>query len=108
MTNALYIAIGPIIALTLGVVILLMVEVTTNPGTRVWRLISFGSLIAAFILAVVQWADAANQASPVFSHMLMHDGFSAFGSLVIVIFAALGLLVAWPLVEGDPKRGCGT
>ena len=105
MENALYIAIGPLIALTLGVVILLMVEVTANPGARVWRLISFGSLIAAFILAIVQWADAVTVSEPVFSHMLMHDGFSAFGSLVIVIFSALGLLVAWPLVEGDPRRG---
>lgn len=105
MVNAAYIAIGPIIALTLGAVILLMVDVTAHPGPRAWRLIAFGSLISAFVLAVVQWADAANEASPVFSHMLMHDGFSAFGSLVIVIFAALGLLVAWPLVEGDLRRG---
>ncbi|NNL48293.1 MAG: NADH-quinone oxidoreductase subunit N [Acidimicrobiia bacterium] len=105
MTNALYIGIGPIIALTLGVVILLMVEVTLHPPTRVWRLISFGALIAGFILAIVQWADAANTPQPIFSHMLMHDGFWAFGSIVLIIVAALGLLVAWPLVEADKARG---
>ncbi len=105
MVNALYVALGPVIALTLGVVILLMVEVTVRPPARVWRLIAFGSLIAAFILAIVQWADAATNPQPVFSHMLMHDGFSAFGSIVLVIFAALGLLVAWPLAEAEPRRG---
>ncbi len=84
MSNMDFLAIGPEIAVTAAVVVLLMVEVGRKPPTWVWGLIAGMGLAGAFGLSVAQWVlGRGADANLFFSDMLALDGFAAFGGIVV-------------------------
>jgi NADH-quinone oxidoreductase subunit N len=104
MTEISYLAVGPVIALTLGVVVVLLVEVTWKPPTQWLGAIAGASLLAGFILAVMQWIEASDDPIIRFRGMLALDPFAAFGAVVLTVLGAVALLVAWPLVMVQGRR----
>ncbi len=104
MTEISYLAIGPVIALTLGVVVILMVEVSFKPSTSWLAATAGSSLLGAFVLGVLQWAEAAEDPVIRFRGMLALDPFAAFGAVVLTVLGAVALLVAWPLVLQQGRR----
>ena len=105
MTEISYLAIGPVIALTLGVVVVLLVEVTWKSPTTWLGAIAGASLLAGFVLAVMQWIEASDDPIIRFRGMLALDPFAAFGAVVLTVLGAVALLVAWPLVMEQGRRG---
>ena len=104
MTEISYIAIGPVIALTLGVVAVLLVEVTYKPRTLVLGALAGASLLGGFVLSVVQWVEASDEPIIRFRGMLALDPFAAFGAVVLTVLGAVALLVAWPLIVEQGRR----
>ena len=104
MTEISYLAIGPVIALTLGVVAILLVEVSFKPSTSWLATIAAGSLLAGFVLAVLQWVEAADDPIIRFRGMVALDPFAAFGAVVLTVLGTVALLVAWPLILEQGRR----
>lgn len=104
MTDISYLAIGPVIALTVGVVLVLLVEVTFKPARWVLGLLAWASLFGGFILGVGQWIEASDDPTFRFKGMLALDPFAAFGAVVLTVIGAVALLVAWPLIERQGQR----
>ncbi|MBT8203622.1 MAG: NADH-quinone oxidoreductase subunit N, partial [Acidimicrobiia bacterium] len=104
MTEISYLAIGPVIALTLGVVLVLLVEVTYKPKVTWLGAIAALSLLAGFALSVAQWIEASDDPIIRFRGMLALDPFAAFGSVVLTVLGAVALLVAWPLIVIQGRR----
>ena len=80
------------------------VEVTWKPPTTWLGAIAGASLLAGFVLAVMQWIEAADDPIIRFRGMLALDPFAAFGAVVLTVLGAVALLVAWPLVMGQGRR----
>lgn len=104
MTEISYLAIGPVIALTIGVVLVLLVEVTYKPKVIWLGAIAALSLLAGFALSVAQWIEASDDPIIRFRGMLALDPFAAFGSVVLTVLGAVALLVAWPLILIQGRR----
>ncbi|MGI9611013.1 MAG: hypothetical protein ACR2NL_12040, partial [Acidimicrobiia bacterium] len=104
MTEISYLAIGPVLALAVGVVVILMVEVTFKPSTSWLATIAGSSLLAGFVIAVLEWAEAADDPAIRFRGMVALDPFAAFGAVVLTLLGAVALLVAWPLVVEQGRR----
>nr|NIS44375.1 hypothetical protein [Desulfuromonadales bacterium] len=81
MTDISYLAVGPVIALTVGVVVILLVAVTVKTDDRVLGLVAAASLLAAFVLGVLQWAEASDDPTTRFNGMVALDPFAAFGAV---------------------------
>jgi len=106
MTNMDFLAIGPEIAVTAAVVLLLMVEVGLKPPKWVWGWIAGFGLAAAIGLSVAQWVlGRGADAGWYFSDMVALDGFAAFGGIVVFTLTALGLAASWGLVTSLQRRG---
>lgn len=105
MTDIGYLAVGPVLALTAGVVLLLLVEVTLKPDKRAWVGIAGVSLAASFALGVAQWIEAADEPVLRFNGMVALDAFTALGSVVLTAITALAMVVAWPLILTLGRRG---
>lgn len=104
MTEISYLAIGPVAALTLGVVVILLVEVSLKPRTGLLGLIAGASLLAGFAISVAQWVEASDDPVIRFRGMLALDPFAAFGAVVLTVLGAVALLVAWPLIVEQGRR----
>ena len=104
MTEISYLAIGPVIALTLGVVAVLLVEVTYKPRTFWLGAIAGASLLGGFVMSVVQWVEASDDPIIRFRGMLALDPFAAFGAVVLTVLGAVAMLVAWPLILEQGRR----
>ncbi len=104
MTEISYLAIAPVIALTLGVVAVLLVEVTYKPPVIWLGGIAGVSLAAGFVLSVSQWVRASDDPAIYFRGMLVLDPFAAFGAVVLAVLGGVALLVAWPLVLQQGRR----
>ena len=106
MSNMDFLAIGPEIAITAAVVILLMVEVGRKPPAWVWGLIAGLGVAGATGLSVAQWVlGRGADANLYFSDMLALDGFAAFAGIVVFPLTALGLMASWRLVTSLNRRG---
>ncbi len=104
MTDISYLAVGPVIALTVGVVVILLVAVTYKVDDRVLGLVAAASLLAAFVLGVAQWAEASDNPTTRFNGMVALDPFAAFGAVTLAVVGVVALLVAWPLAIAQGKR----
>lgn len=100
-----YLAIGPEIILTLGAVVVLMVDVFRKPSPRVHAWLAAATLALAGVAVGFQWASASDAASSSFAGMLVTDTFGAFAGFVLVGVAALGLAVGWGMVKELGRRG---
>ena len=111
-------SIAPELALLGGVVVLLLVEVFAAPRRVVWAGVAGLTLAAAFGLSIVQWVKAVEEvtdptgnlvAGPSlglhWSGMIVLDGFSAFAAVMLSLVAAVGLVIAWPLIERQGRKG---
>ena len=103
-----YLAIAPDIALAVGALAVLLVDITWSPRRRWLGLISGASIVLAISFGVVQWLEVAGDSGDPrlhFSGMLAFDGFAVFGGLVVFVLTGMGLASSWPLVERVEKRG---
>jgi NADH-quinone oxidoreductase subunit N len=117
MTDIGYLAIAPVLALTAGVVILLLAEVALKPSKNWWAIIGGGAVVAAFGLSVAQWIDVndsgsdrlleagAELGSLSFNGMIAFDPFNALVAVVLTVITGLGLVIAWPLIITLGRRG---
>ncbi len=104
MTDISYLAIGPVIALTVGVVAILLIAVSYKTDERVLGGIAAASLLAAFVLGVLQWVEASDNPTTRFNGMVALDPFAAFGAVALAVVGVVALLVAWPLAVAQGKR----
>lgn len=104
MTDISYLAIGPVIALTVGVVAVLLVEVTFKPPRWLLGLLAGASLLGGFVVGVAQWIEASDDPTFRFKGMLALDPFAAFGAVALTVVGAVALLVAWPLIDRQGRR----
>ncbi len=101
-----FLAVGPIVAVTAGVVAVLLADVTLDLGSRAWALLAGMALAAASVLAGFQWVfHRGADADVFFSGMLVVDGFSALAGLVIFPLTGMGLLAGWRLALAQGRRG---
>jgi len=103
-----FLSVGPEVAITAAVVVLLMVEVTWKPRPWVWAVLAGAGIAAATGLSAWQWwwvAQDDNVPRAFFNGMIAVDGFGAFAGLVVYPLAGLGLLSAWRLAAAQGRRG---
>ena len=101
-----FLAIGPEIALGLGAVLILLIDVARNPGPRVHAGLVALSLAAAAGLTIWQGLTVRDEgATTWFSGMVRFDDFAVVGRGVIILTTALGMLAAWTLVSRLGSRG---
>ncbi len=103
-----FLAIAPEVALGVGALGVLLVELVWSPRPRWWAVPAAASLAATLLFLTLQWRDVAGAAGDPtlnFSGMLAVDGFAVLGGLLAVLVAGLGLAAAWPLVESLERRG---
>jgi NADH-quinone oxidoreductase subunit N len=101
-----FLAVGPVVAASIGVVAVLMAEVTMRLGRRVWGALAGLALAAATALSAVQWAlHRGADAETFFSGMIVVDGFSSFAGMVVYPLAGLGLMSGWRLLASQGRRG---
>ena len=95
-----FLAIGPEIALGLGAVLILLIDVARNPGPRVHAGLVALSLAAAAGLTIWQGLTVRDDgATTWFTGMVRLDDFAVVGRGVIILTTALGMLAAWTLVS---------
>lgn len=100
-----YLSIGPELILAAGAALVLMIEVFFKPRPVVHAGLVFTTLVMATATAIVQY-DRVQEATGVhFSGMIISDEFAVLGKFLLLTVAALGLLVAWPMVEELGRRG---
>jgi NADH-quinone oxidoreductase subunit N len=106
IVNVSYLAVGPEIILTLGAVIVLMLDVFRKPSARVHAWIVAGVILAATVVTWFQW-DKVNDEGPflAFSNMVVIDGYGVIASFILLMVGALGLATAWGMVERLGRRG---
>jgi NADH-quinone oxidoreductase subunit N len=102
-----FLAVAPVVALTVAVVALLMVDVQLkSPNTRWWAACAVFGLGGATVASALQWVShRGDDGARYFSDMIAIDGFSSFAGLVVFPVSALGLVAAWPLARSMGKRG---
>jgi NADH-quinone oxidoreductase subunit N len=104
--NISYLAIGPEILLTLGAVLVLMIDVFRKPSMKVHAWIVVATLAATGVVLGFQWHSAVvDGATLSFSGMLSIDTFGAYAGFVLVGVAALGLAAAWGMMDRLGRRG---
>lgn len=102
-----WLAIGPDLALALGAVLVLLVEVQWKPPTRVLGMVVAATLAAASVLAVVQWVQAGVEGRQLlaFSGMVAMDRFAVLARLALLAVTALGMVAGWRFLAGLGRRG---
>ena len=101
-----FLAVAPEVALTAGVVLLLLVEVNTKLGSRAWAVFATLGLAAATAMSIWQFvAYRAEDARTFYSDMIVMDGFGALAGMIVFPLAALALLGGWELVTSFGRRG---
>ena len=102
-----FLAVAPVVALTVAVVALLMVDVQLKaPKPGWWAVCAVVGLGGATLASAVQWVGHRGEdGARFFTDMIVIDGFSSFAGLVLFPVSALGLVAAWPLARSMGKRG---
>ncbi len=120
MENVAFLPIAPEVVLLAGALVVLLADVTLGLGRRVGVWIAGTSLVAAALLAVVQWRtvdtilaipvpedllsfSARGVATPRLPMVVM-DHYSAFAGIVLFTVAAVALLGAWRLIDMLEER----
>ena len=89
-------ALGPVIALTAGMLLLLLLEFVPEKegGPR-------SPLLTLLTLAAGAWAvwNVRDVKRPLFEGMFVHDGFTVFFTLLFLGIAAVSVLIAWGYVK---------
>ncbi len=106
LVNVSYLAVGPEILLTLGAVLVLMIDVFRQPSARVHAWIVAATILAATVVTWFQW-DRVTGEGPflAFSDMVVIDEYGVIASFILLLVGALGLAVAWGMVERLGRRG---
>ncbi|HZD22541.1 MAG TPA: NADH-quinone oxidoreductase subunit N [Acidimicrobiia bacterium] len=106
-----WLAILPEVALALGAVGVLLVEVQWKPRTDVLGSIAASALVVAVALTTVQWFEARDAIElgstgdlVVFSGLVVMDGFAIFGRFALLAVTAIGLLAGWKYIDGLGRR----
>ncbi|HEY5578300.1 MAG TPA: NADH-quinone oxidoreductase subunit N [Acidimicrobiia bacterium] len=98
-------AVGPEVALLLGAVLVLMIDVYRNPPRKLLGWTAGTFLAVAFGLAVYQWFRiGAEGPSLSFGGMVLTDHFSVFARWVVLVLAAGGLAVGWGMIAESGRR----
>lgn len=115
MGNMDLLAIAPEITLLLGAVLVLMVAVGSDLGSKAWAWIAGLSLTLAWVFSVWQWrwvdGDGAQLSFgldvPQVDRlpMIVTDHFSAFAGIAIFLVAGIALAGGWKLVDSLGGRG---
>ncbi len=107
-----WMAIAPDLALSLGAVLVLLIEVQWKPPAKVLGAVAGGAVVVAVGFALLQRALAGEALVAgdlgrlvAFSGMITMDGFGVFARLVLLGTTGLGLLAGWRFVEGLGRRG---
>ncbi|MDH5372689.1 MAG: hypothetical protein OEX97_07065, partial [Acidimicrobiia bacterium] len=103
--NVSYLAIGPELILAVGAALILMIDVFFKPRHSVHAAVVFSTMVLATATAILQYDRVQEGATIHFSGMIVADEFALFGKFLLLAVAALGLLVAWPMVEQLGRRG---
>ncbi len=104
--NVSYLAIGPEVLLTLGAVVVLMVDVFRKPSPRVHAWLAALTLALAGVAVGFQWSSASTDGPTLsFAGMVTTDTFGAYAGFVLVGVAALGLASAWRMIVQLGRRG---
>ena len=105
MENMDFLAVSVEVVLTVGALFLLLVDMTAAPDRRQLGVVAGVTLLFAGGFAVIQWIEVGDVGpSLYFSNMIALDAYSAFGGLLIIAIAILGLVAAWELVESTAER----
>jgi len=104
--DVLYLAVGPEIILTLGAVLVLMIDVFRKPSARFHAWLVAGTMVAAAVVTWFQW-DRVSAEGPflAFSDMVVIDAYGVIAAFILLMVGALGLAVAWGMVERLGRRG---
>lgn len=100
-----YLAVGPEIILTLGAVIVLMIDVFKKPSPRVHAWIAGLTLLATGVVVGFQWSASLDSPRTAFTGMIAIDTFGAFAGFLLVGVAAMGLAAGWGMIERLGRRG---
>ncbi|MDX1690791.1 MAG: NADH-quinone oxidoreductase subunit N [Acidimicrobiia bacterium] len=100
-------AVAPEIAVTAGVVLLLLVEVNTDLGSRAWAVFAALGLGAATGMSIWQFVahHEAADARTFYSDMIVMDGFGALAGMIVFPLTGLALLGGWQLATSFGRRG---
>jgi NADH-quinone oxidoreductase subunit N len=105
MENMDFLAVSVEVVLTVGALFLLLVDMTAAPDRRQLGVVAGITLLFAGGFAVIQWIEVGDVGpSLYFSNMIALDAYSAFGGLLVIAIAILGLVAAWELVESTAER----
>jgi NADH-quinone oxidoreductase subunit N len=89
-------ALGPSIALSVGALLLLLLEfLPTRPSSNRGAIVSLLTLVAA-VVCVFKAGDAKRS---LFEGMFVHDGFTAFFTLLVCAIAGLAVLQSWDYLK---------
>ena len=106
LVNVSYLAVGPEILLTLGAVLVLMIDVFRKPSARVHAWLVAATMLAATVVTWFQWDRVAEEGPFLaFSDMVVIDGYGVIASFILLLVGALGLAAAWGMVERLGRRG---
>ncbi len=87
-----YLAVGPEILLTVGAVLVLMIDVFRKPSARVHAWLVAATLLAATVVTWFQWDRVAEEGPFLaFSNMVVIDGYGVIASFILLLVGALGL-----------------
>ncbi len=100
-----FIAVAPLVMLTVGALAVLVIDLTLPDRRDLWALTAAAALVLSFVSGLVQWDWAMESVRLHFARMVTVDGFAAFASILIPIVAAVGLAAAWDLVTTLERRG---
>ncbi len=106
LVNVSYLAVGPEILLTLGAVLVLMIDVFRRPSARVHAWLVAATMLATTVVTWFQWDRVAEEGPFLaFSDMVVIDGYGVIASFILLLVGALGLAAAWGMVERLGRRG---
>ena len=109
MNNAAFLPIAPEVVVLAGALIVILVGVVLERSRTELGVISGITLLAAFLVSIVQWREVGDGGAGLFfsardvdlilTPMVVMDGHSAFAGIVIFSVGFIGLLAAWALVR---------
>ena len=101
-----FLAVAPEIAVTAGVVLLLLVEVNSKLGSKSWALFAALGLGTATAMSIWQFVSyRLADAQTFYSDMIVMDGFGALAGMIVFPLAALALMAGWELATSFGRRG---
>lgn len=114
MQEASWLAVGFEIALLVGALAVLLVAVVAGKSPKYWAPVAGFAFLAAAAIGVLQWGAVSNGDGGLFfsaagvsialSPMVVMDGLSAFGSILLGLVGFVGMLGSWDLVSKLKNR----